>query len=112
MKLIIIIFIYIFQVSDLEPVLQLLELQDPNDSETWGTRYVLLLWLSIIVMIPFHMSRLDAFDSKGIENKQKTVMSRILDVCKKYAVVTDKCRDAAAYLSARFLTRQRNVYTI
>ncbi|KAF5295539.1 hypothetical protein FQR65_LT10402, partial [Abscondita terminalis] len=90
-------------VSDFESVLQLLEAQDPDDSETWTTRYVLLLWLSIIVMIPFHMSRLDGFTSG--DDKQKTVMSRVLNVCKTYAVVPDKSRDASAYLAGRFLTR-------
>lgn len=91
------------EVSDFEPVLQLLELQNPSDPETWTTRYVLLLWMSIIVMIPFHMSRLDGLDTK--ENNKKIVMERVLDICKTYSIVSDKCRDAAAYLSARFLTR-------
>lgn len=86
------------EVSDFEPVLNLLECQDDN-SETWTTRYVLLLWLSIIVMIPFHMSRLDG------ANTEVSTMERVLNVCKKYAVVPDKCRDAAAYLSSKFLTR-------
>lgn len=45
------------------------------------------------------MSRLDGFDAK------KTVMQRVLDVCKKYAVVPDSCRYAAAFLVAKFLTR-------
>lgn len=45
------------------------------------------------------MSRLDE------EHTTKTVMSRMFDICKTYAVVGDKCRDAAAYLSSQFLTR-------
>lgn len=89
------------EVADFEPVLQLLEAQDCTDSSTWTTRYVLLLWLSIIVMIPFHMSRLDNFE----ETNKKTVMNRMMDVCKTYVIVADKCRDAASYLNARFLTR-------
>lgn len=91
------------QVSDFEPVLQLLESQNPAETETWATRYVLLLWLSIIVMIPFHMSRLDDIESSN-ENK-KTVMERVLTVCQTYALVPDKCQDAAALLVSRFLTR-------
>lgn len=89
--------------SDFEPVLQLLEAQDPQDADTWTTRYVLLLWLSIIVLIPFHMSRLDGFDVT--DSNKKTVMERVLDIFKRYAVVPDKCRDAAAFLVAKFLTR-------
>ncbi|XP_019614805.1 PREDICTED: tubulin-specific chaperone D-like [Branchiostoma belcheri] len=40
------------EVADLEPVLEMLTNQDPEDHETWETRYILLLWLSI-VFIPF-----------------------------------------------------------
>ncbi|KAG5900138.1 hypothetical protein JTB14_012811 [Gonioctena quinquepunctata] len=91
------------EVADLEPVLQLLESQNPEDPNTWTTRYILLLWLSIIVIIPFHMSRFDGFDEKDAE--KKTVMDRILTTIRTYAVVSDKCRDAAAYLSHKFITR-------
>jgi hypothetical protein len=66
------------QVSDVEPVLQLLESQDPSDIETWQTRYVLLLWMTIIVMIPIDMCRLDSFnpeEQRGAEGR-KTVMER------------------------------------
>lgn len=92
------------EVTDFEPVLKLIEAQDPNDSNTWTTRYILLLWLSIIVMIPFDMSRFDGLDGSQVDNK--TVMERILTVIKSYAVVPDKCRDAAAFLSYKFITRQ------
>ncbi|XP_030759284.1 tubulin-specific chaperone D [Sitophilus oryzae] len=91
------------EVADFEPVLQLLEAQDPNDSDTWTTRYILLLWLSIIIMIPFHLSRFDGFNENTSD--QKTVMTRVLEVIKIYAVVPDKCRDAAAFLSYKFITR-------
>uniref|UniRef100_A0A1B6E9Z8 Tubulin-specific chaperone D n=1 Tax=Clastoptera arizonana TaxID=38151 RepID=A0A1B6E9Z8_9HEMI len=87
------------EVSDLEPTLKLLEEQDEKDPETWETRYSLLIWLSIIVMIPFHMSRLDGDSSKA------TIMSRLVEICKKYLKVTDTCRHAAAFLSAKLLTR-------
>lgn len=89
--------------ADFEPVLQMLEAQNPNDCENWTTRYTLLLWLSIIVRIPFHMSRLDGTIDGNSE--KKTVMCRILDVIKTYCIVSDKCRDAAALLAARFLSR-------
>lgn len=72
------------QVSDLEPVLAMLERQDPKSTETWETRYSLLLWLSIIVKIPFHMTRLDSFQvlpgpssaSDGENMGRKTVIQR------------------------------------
>ncbi|XP_021918529.1 tubulin-specific chaperone D [Zootermopsis nevadensis] len=93
------------EVSDIEPVLQLLEIQNPSDNATWQTRYVLLLWLSIIVMIPFHMSRLDSFKPEDLGNeRRKTVMERILSACKIYALSSDLFL-VAAFLSSRFLAR-------
>lgn len=92
------------EVTDFEPVLKLLEAQDPNDPDTWTTRYILLLWLSIIVIIPFDMSRFDGYDEKQSDNV--TVMDRILKIIKMYAIVSDKCTDAAAFLSYKFITRQ------
>ncbi|XP_045480328.1 tubulin-specific chaperone D [Harmonia axyridis] len=91
------------EVADFEPVLQMLEAQDPNDCENWTTRYTLLLWLSIIVRIPFHMSRLDGVIDGNSD--KKTVMCRVLELIKTYCIVSDKCRDAAALLAARFLSR-------
>ena len=44
---------------DLIPVLRMLEKQNPTDNKTWETRYVLLIWLSIISKIPFPLSRLE-----------------------------------------------------
>lgn len=91
------------EVADFEPVLCLLEQQDPNDSNTWTTRYILLLWLSIIVMVPFDLSRFDGFDEN--DTGKKSVMERVLNVIKTYSMVPDKCRDAAAFLSYKFVNR-------
>jgi tubulin-specific chaperone D len=63
------------QVSDLEPVLKMLMEQDAGDVDTWATRHMLLLWLSIIVMMPFHMSRLDSFTAQDADGR-KTAMER------------------------------------
>lgn len=52
------------EITDLEPVLKLLENQDPKNSESWETRFILLLWLSIICIVPFDLERFDANDSQ------------------------------------------------
>ncbi|CAG4914997.1 unnamed protein product [Colias eurytheme] len=96
------------EVSDLLTVLTFLEEQDPNDKETWRGRFVLLLWLSIVVIIPFHMSRLDGFapDQPGAGTSKKlTVMERIFNICKTYAMSKDTCAEASAYLASKFLIR-------
>uniref|UniRef100_A0A0A9YXM9 Tubulin-specific chaperone D n=1 Tax=Lygus hesperus TaxID=30085 RepID=A0A0A9YXM9_LYGHE len=87
--------------ADMEPVLSLLEKQDVSDNESWETRYSLLLWLSIIVKIPFHLSRLDDTET----DPSQTITERLVSMCKVYIMVPDKCRDACAYLCSQFFTR-------
>jgi hypothetical protein len=48
------------EVADLEPALQLLLSQDRSDHMTWETRYVLFLWLSILVLVPFDLATADS----------------------------------------------------
>ncbi|EFX72680.1 hypothetical protein DAPPUDRAFT_58703, partial [Daphnia pulex] len=43
------------ETADLEPLLHYLENQDPGVQLKWETHYGLLLWLSIVVKIPFHL---------------------------------------------------------
>ncbi|XP_011644705.1 tubulin-specific chaperone D [Pogonomyrmex barbatus] len=90
------------EVVDLLPVLKMLEKQDPNDVETWETRYVLLVWLSIISKIPFPLSRLEMSENMDPE---QTIIVRILKVCKLYCLSKDACAVAAVFLVANFLTR-------
>uniref|UniRef100_A0AAY4BM32 Tubulin-specific chaperone D n=1 Tax=Denticeps clupeoides TaxID=299321 RepID=A0AAY4BM32_9TELE len=87
------------EVSDVQPVLDLLCEQDPNDVTTWQTRYVLLLWLSMTCLIPFDLSRLDG------DLSREPIMDRIFTVAKSYLKVGDKCRDAASVLVSKFVTR-------
>ncbi|KAG8231470.1 hypothetical protein J437_LFUL000187 [Ladona fulva] len=91
------------EVNDLEKILKMLEAQNPTDINTWCSRYVLLLWLSIIVMIPFHMSRIDSFTRQ--EGERKSIIDRILDVCKKFIIAGDSCKNAAIFLASRFFIR-------
>ena len=50
--------------------------------QTWETRYVLLLWLSMIVMIPFELSRFDGGLSAGVAAPQGRVADPIMEVAK------------------------------
>ena len=90
------------EVADLEFVLKLLKDQSPNDHNTWETRYILLLWLAIICIIPFDLSRLDGTSDIQEDNM---ILNRILNTILLYLDVSDKSKDAAAYLAAKFLTR-------
>ncbi|XP_008554133.1 tubulin-specific chaperone D [Microplitis demolitor] len=90
------------EVADLLPVLRMLEKQDPSDLSTWETRYVLLIWLSIISKIPFPLSRLETSSSV---DPSETILVRILVVCKRYCLVKDSCLFAAVFLISNYLTR-------
>jgi hypothetical protein len=89
------------EVTDLEPALSLLQKQDPTDCETWETRYVLLLWLSLLAMVPFDMARFDGSSTGNVSERRVSVVDRILELAKKYVKVSDKPRDAAALLLAK-----------
>ncbi|KAK1785582.1 hypothetical protein P4O66_018943 [Electrophorus voltai] len=93
------------EVSDLQPVLDLLLRQDPKDTETWETRYMLLLWLAMTCLIPFDLSRLDGHLNSDPRLNREPVMDRLLAVAKAYLQVSDKPRDAAAVLVSKFVTR-------
>ncbi|KAM9745954.1 tubulin-specific chaperone D isoform 2-T2 [Menidia menidia] len=101
------IFMQLFphEVSDVQPVLDLLSRQDPKDSDTWETRYMLLLWMSMTCLIPFDLSRFDGhLESEGGEARE-SIMDRILGIAKSYLVVSDSPRDAASVLVSKFMTR-------
>ncbi|SPP79297.1 tubulin-specific chaperone D [Drosophila guanche] len=105
------------ELSDLEFVLDLLGQQDPNAHEKWETRYILLLWMSIVVLNPFHMSRLDAYETSpsvpavncvltnNVQSSKSTKMERIFELCKLYVSTNDTCSSMAAYLAAKFFVR-------
>uniref|UniRef100_A0A3P9JW99 Tubulin-specific chaperone D n=1 Tax=Oryzias latipes TaxID=8090 RepID=A0A3P9JW99_ORYLA len=78
------------EVSDVEPVLQMISRQDPKDLETWETRYMLLLWLSMTCLIPFDLSRLDGHLMSAGGKKEDLVMNRILAIA-KVSKVKQKC---------------------
>ncbi|RWS29469.1 tubulin-specific chaperone D-like protein [Leptotrombidium deliense] len=88
------------EVTDIEPVLSLLAKQSTEDTENWESSYMLLLWLSILVKLPFHLKRFDTCDGDNVP-----IMQRILQLIKQYLVVYGKSSEAAAFLCARFLTR-------
>ncbi|XP_071329122.1 tubulin-specific chaperone D isoform X2 [Trachinotus anak] len=101
------IFMQLFphEVADVQPVLDLLSRQDPKDSETWETRYMLLLWLSMTCLIPFDLSRLDGNLESDGGKAREPIMDRILAIAKSYLLVSDSPRDAASVLVSKFMTR-------
>uniref|UniRef100_A0A669PXK4 Tubulin-specific chaperone D n=1 Tax=Phasianus colchicus TaxID=9054 RepID=A0A669PXK4_PHACC len=93
------------EVTDLQPVLDMIADQNPKDCETWETRYMLLLWLSMICLIPFDLARFDGNILSEEGPARMPTMDRILEIAKCYLVVSDKARDAAAVLVSKFIVR-------
>lgn len=65
------------ETADLEPVVRLLEAQDLKNVDLWQTRYMLLIWLSIVCMIPFDLTRFDNTERPDAEK----IKERLLRVC-------------------------------
>ena len=65
---------------------------------------MLLLWLSILIMIPFDLCRMDILHktTPTDEHRQSTVQC-IFDMATVYLGVNDKCKDAAALLMAKWV---------
>ncbi|XP_069866100.1 tubulin-specific chaperone D-like [Dipodomys merriami] len=101
------IFLRLFphEVADVQSVLDMFTDQNPKDHETWETRYMLLLWLSVTCLIPFDFSRLDGNLLTQPGETRMPIMDRILQIAESYLVVSDKARDAAAVLVSKFITR-------
>jgi hypothetical protein len=96
------------EVADLEPALVALLCQDASNHTTWETRYVLLLWLSILVLIPFDLRTVDsALPSarRDTTMQPKGIIAEIIHVCQSYLIDPGAVREAAAACLSRLLTR-------
>ncbi|TPX61395.1 hypothetical protein SpCBS45565_g07278 [Spizellomyces sp. 'palustris'] len=91
------------EVSDLEPVLAFLETMDCTlqDPLLWEARYVLLLWLSLLSMIPFDLRNVDSGTSSG-----QSLVERIKTLSRSYLYAVGKEHEGGAILLMRLLTRQ------
>lgn len=96
-------------ITDLDYVLGQLERQGlAGNAEQWESRYMLLLWLSILVLNPFQMSRLDGDDgtaTNGTGDRPLLTAERIYRVCQTNTNNNDSCATVAAYLVSRYLIR-------
>jgi hypothetical protein len=92
------------EVSDLEPLLEFTENVSQLRLQYWETYYVLLLWLSIVCMIPFDLKTVDS--QLESQKNSKSLAERVLELAKQYVVGVGREYEAAAVLLMRLLTRQ------
>ena len=72
-----------------------------HNPQSWEVRYVLLLWLSILVLIPFNLSRMDGTAPGGGGGGQHRTVDRVFVLARRYLGAEDKCQDAASYLVSK-----------
>lgn len=62
------------EIQELVPVLRFLENENLDDPEVWESGYVLVMWLSILVINPFHLKLLDG----NVEPGKKPISQRFV----------------------------------
>jgi hypothetical protein len=87
------------EASQLHLAISLLQSQSTAEASNWQTRQILLLWLSVLVLTPFHLKRFDDGEEKH------SLMQRIYSLILEYLPLSEKSSDAAAFLAARFFSR-------
>ncbi|CAG8620624.1 15997_t:CDS:10, partial [Racocetra fulgida] len=80
----------------LEPTFYFMVAQDPKDYTGWETRYVLLIWLSLICMVPFDLKTVDSL--AAAEEDKFPLVDHMVELSKFYLKVTGKERDDIAEL--------------
>ncbi|CEG50500.1 Beta-tubulin folding cofactor D [Plasmopara halstedii] len=93
------------EVSDFEPTLQLLQSQDQTDHSVWETRYVLLLWLSMLCLVPFDLNTIDSSSAGEHTSGTISLVSNIVTLCKNYLSDPGLTQEAAAVCLSRLLSR-------
>ncbi|KAF9902183.1 hypothetical protein EC991_005196 [Linnemannia zychae] len=90
------------EVADLEPTFEFLKKQDKK--RVWETRYVLLIWLSLMCMIPFDLKTIDSQATK--DSDRIPLVDQMIEKGKTFLQCAGKDRDGASLFLARLLTRK------
>lgn len=95
-------------VDDLMPTIGLLESTiEGQIHSTWEFRYIVLLWLSLVSMIPFDLIKFDKEPSNVSEKSSSlSTMARIERIGKHYLDSSGKERDAATVMLAKLYQRR------
>ena len=103
------------EVNQLELCLYLLKQQNSKDYDTWETRYVLLLWLNILCLIPFDICSLDSslsivtMTEEGPslldDESSSKLVAQIAETCREYLCDPGPTREAASACLSSLLTR-------
>uniref|UniRef100_A0A7S3QWP0 Tubulin-specific chaperone D n=1 Tax=Dunaliella tertiolecta TaxID=3047 RepID=A0A7S3QWP0_DUNTE len=100
------------EAADLETVVNvivLLQRQPVQDMEqgigSWEAQTMLLLWLSMLALIPFEFSTVETVSEEGRPRPYPALVSKLMDICKDYLRHPGGMREMAALILGRLLTR-------
>ena len=79
--------------------------QDRADFDTWETRYCLLLWLSMLSLVPFDLSTIDSSLSGSDSTADGGIVGSIIGLGTQYLGDPGPARESAAVCLSRLLTR-------
>ncbi|KAJ1650656.1 hypothetical protein IWQ61_008600, partial [Dispira simplex] len=91
-------------VGDFEPVFCLLLVHPKQPAMLWVSCYVLLLWLSLLCMVPFDLASIDS--GYGTHEYRMTLPELMLSLGKQYLSSTTRVGDGAALFLSQLVTRQ------
>lgn len=86
-------------VTEYESILTFLNIIPQREEQYWETRYILVLWLSLVVIVPFDLSRIDMM----YENH--SIIQRTLSKMKEFLHFPSKESESAGLVIAKLLTR-------
>lgn len=86
------------ETDKLHIVVDLLELEDPSDKANWETRFVLTVWLSIVILTPFDLKKFDSSDDESISDRIYATLMRSF-------ALHDSCQQVTAFCLAKFFSR-------
>ena len=69
------------------------------NTQYWQVPYILVLWLSIIVLVPFDLTSIDS------QKSQIILVKRIINIGRGHSIDAGKLRDGAAILLSKLITR-------
>lgn len=87
------------ETSNLPLLIELLSKEDINDKYDWQTRFVLTVWLSIVILTPFDLSKFDS------DSSEKSISERIYSILTRNLSLHDSCQHVTAYCLAKFFSR-------
>ena len=85
------------EVSDMEHITELLHFQEVDH---WEVPYILVLWLSIVILVPFDLTSIDSG-----KQSQEILVKRIANIGRNFSGNPGKIRDGAAVMLGNLMSR-------